>query len=58
MKNEIVGDDIILNIVNGMEKIAGEDEIIRFIEVLEKDIPDEVEKLEEALINYMGENDL
>ena len=54
MKNlteEIVDNDEILNIVNEIE----ED---RTIEDLKKDYPDEIEKLEEALLNCMGENDL
>ena len=51
LKNEIVDNDEILDIVN---EIIEEDGTI---EDLKKDYPNEIEKLEEALLNYMGEND-
>ena len=50
LKEEIA--DEILNIVN---KIEEED---RTIKDLKKDYPEEIKCLEEALLNYMGENDL
>ena len=51
LKEEIVDNDEILNII---------DEIIedRTIEDLKKDHPEEIKNLEEALLDYMGENDL
>ena len=52
LKKEIVDNDYILNIVN---KIKEKD---RTIKDLKKDYPEEIENLEEALLNYMGENDL
>ena len=52
LKKEIVDNDEILDIVN---KTVEDD---RTIEDLKKDYPDEINKLEEALLNYMGENDL
>ena len=52
LKEEIVDNDEILNIVN---KILEED---RTIEDLKKDNPEEIKELEEALLNYIGENDL
>ena len=52
LKKEIVDNDEILNIVN---KIVEDD---RTINDLKKDYPDEIKNLEEALLNYMGENDL
>ena len=52
LKKEIVGNDEILDIVN---KIVEEDKSIKD---LKKDYPNEINKLEEALLNYMGENDL
>ena len=55
MKSEIVVDDEILNIVNERETLASEDGTIKD---LEKDFPAEIEKLEEALNNYISENDL
>ena len=52
LKKEIVDNDEILDIVN---KIVEDD---RTIEDLKKDFPIEIKKLEEALFDYMGENDL
>ena len=52
LKQEIVDNDEILNIVNEIEK---KDTTIKDSK---KDYPDKIEKLEEALINYIGENDL
>ena len=47
-----------LNIVNEIEKILRKNENNRSIEILQIDYPNEIEKLEEALLNQMGENDL
>ena len=52
MKKEIVDNDYILNIVTDIG------EYNRTIEEIKKDYPDKINKLEEALINYIGENDL
>ena len=52
MKEEIVENDEILYIVSEIEK---ED---RTIKDLKKDYLEEIKKLEEILLNYMGENDL
>ena len=52
MKNEIVDNDEILDIVKGI----GEED--RTIEDLKKDYPNETEKLEEAYLKYIGKNDL
>ena len=51
-KKEIVDNDEILDIVN---KIVEDD---KTIENLKKHYPNEIEKLGESLLNYMGENDL
>ena len=51
LKEEVVDNDEILDIVNKIEEI-------RTIEDLRKDYPNETKNLEEALFNYMGENDL
>ena len=51
-KKEIVDNDEILNIVN---KIVEDD---RTINDLKKYYPEEIESLEEAFLNYIGENDL
>ena len=50
MEKEIVDIDELKNIVNEIEE---ED---RTIKDLEKNFPNKIEKLEDALINYMGEN--
>ena len=52
LKDEIVENDEILNIIN---EIIEDD---RTIKDLKKNYPDEIKNLEEALLNYMGENDL
>ena len=52
LKEEIVDNNTILDIVNKIE----EDD--RTIEDLKKDYPDEIKNLEEALLDYMGENDI
>ena len=52
LKEEIVDNDEKLNIVN---KIVEDD---RTTEDLKKDYPDEIKNLEEALLDYIGENDL
>ena len=51
-KKEIVDNDYTLNIVTDI----GEHN--RTIKDLKKDYPDKINELEEALINYIGENDL
>ena len=52
MKKEIVDNGEILDIFN---KIVEDD---RTIEDLKKEYPNEIKKLEEAILDYMGENDL
>ena len=52
LKKEIVDNDYILNIVTD---IVEDDKTIKD---LNKEYPEEIKNLEEALINYMGENDL
>ena len=52
LKEEIVDIDEILIIVN---EIVEEDKTVKD---LKKDYPDKIKNLEEALLNYMGENDL
>ena len=52
LKEEIVDNDKILDIVN---KIVEEDKSIKD---LKKIYPEEIKNLEEALLDYMGENDL
>ena len=52
LKEEIVDNDEILNIIN---EIIEDD---KTVEDLKKDYPEEIRNLKEALLNYMGENDL
>ena len=52
LKEEIVDNDEILNINN---EIIEDDKTIKD---LKKNYPDKIKNLEEALLNYMGENDL
>ena len=52
LKEEIVDNDYILNIVTDIG------EYNKIIKDLKKDYPEEIENLEEALLDYMGENDL
>ena len=58
-KEEIVDNDEILNIVNRIKLLITEDKYKNdSIKDLKKDYPDEIKNLEEALLDYMGENDL
>ena len=52
MKEEIIDNNEILDFVN---EIKEQD---RTFENLKKDYSDKIKKLEEALLNYIGENDL
>ena len=52
LKKEIVDNDYILNIVTDIGEYS------RTIKDLKKDYSDKINELEEALIDYMGENDL
>ena len=52
LKEEIVDNDEILNIVDEIE----EDD--KTIKDLKKDYPEKIKNLQEALLNYIGENDL
>ena len=52
LKEEIVDSDEMLDIVNKLVEDS------RTIEGLKKDYPNEIKNLEEALLNFIGENDL
>ena len=56
MKKEIVDNDELLNIVNEIEKLFGNDDNNRTTESLKKNFPNEIEKLEEVSLTYFGEN--
>ena len=59
MKEEIIDNDEILNIVIEIKILIEDDNYNNdSIKNPKKDNPDKIEKLEEALLNYMGENDL
>ena len=56
---EIVDNDQIINIVNEIKVLIKENKYKNdSIKDLKKDYPDGIKKREEALLNYMGENDL
>ena len=58
-EEEIVDNDEILNIVFEIKIIIKEDIYKNdSIKEFKKDYADKIERLEEALLNYMGENDL
>ena len=58
MEQENVDIDEVLNIVNETKILIIEDRYKKdSIEELQKDYPDENEKVIEVLLNYMGEND-
>ena len=59
MQEELVDNDEILNIVNENKILNKEDKYKNdSIKDLKKDYPDKIEKIEEVLLNYKGENDL
>ena len=56
---EIIDNDEILNIFNEIKRLVTENKYkIDSIKNLKKDYPDKNKELEEALLDYMGENDL
>ena len=58
-EEEIVDNDELLKIVSEIKVIITEDKFKNdSIKDLEKDYSNEIKNLEEALLNYMGENDL
>ena len=58
-EEEIVDNDEILNIVNEIKMLNKEDKYKKnSIKDLKKDYPDKINELEEALLDYMAENDL
>ena len=52
LKKEIVSEDNILNFGNEIETLVSED---RIFEDIKNDFPDAIEKLEQALDNYISE---
>ena len=59
LEGDFVDNEEILKIVNEMKKLIAEGKNENYsIKDLRKDYPDEIEKLEEALLNYIAEIDL
>ena len=57
LKKEVIGDDNILNIINELENIIDKTKRNQSISTLKKKYPVKINELEEALLEYMGEND-
>ena len=57
LKKEVVGDDKILNIINELENMIGKTKRNKSIRDLKKKYPDKINELEEAFLDYIGEND-
>ena len=58
LKKEVVGDDKILNIFNELENMIDKTKRNQSISDLKKKYPDKINELEEAFLDYIGENDL
>ena len=57
MKKEVNGDDKILNIINELENMIDKNKRNKSISDLKKKYPDKINELEEAFLDYIGEND-
>ena len=58
MKKEVFGDDKILNIINELENMIDRTKRNKSISDLKKKYSDKINELEEAFLDYVGENDL
>ena len=58
LKKEVFGDDKILNIINELENMIDKTKRNKSISDLKKKYPDKINELEEAFLDYIGENDL
>ena len=58
LKKEVIGDDKILNIINELENMIDKTKRNKSISDLKKKYPDKINELEEAFLDYIGENDL
>ena len=58
LKKEVIGDDKILNIIIELENLIDKTKRNQSIGTLKKKYPDKINELEEALLEYMGENSL
>ena len=55
-KKEVFGDDKILNIINELENMIDKTKRNKSISDLKKKYPDKINELEEAFLDYIGEN--
>ena len=58
LKKEVIGDDKILDIINELENMIDKTKRNKSIGHLKKKYPDKINELEEAFLDYIGENDL
>ena len=58
LKKEVVGDDKILNIINELENMIDINKRNKSISYLKKKYPDKINEVEEAFLDYIGDNDL
>ena len=58
LKKEVNGDDKILNIINELENMIDKNKRKKSISDLKKKYPNKIDELEEAFLDYIGENDL
>ena len=58
LKKEVIGDDKILNIINELENMIDKTKRNQSISTLKKKYPNKINELEEAFLDYIGENDL
>ena len=58
MKKEVVGDDKILDIINELENMIDKTKRNKSSSTLKKKYPNKINELEEAFLDYVGENDL
>ena len=58
MNKEVIGDDRILNIINELENMIDKTKRNKSISDIKKKYPIKINELEEAFLDYIGENDL
>ena len=58
LKKEVIGDDKILDIINELENMIDKNKKNKSISDSKKKYPDKINELEEAFLDYIGENDL
>ena len=58
LKKEVIGDDKILNIISELKNMIEKTKRNQPISALKKRHPDEINELEEAFLNYIGDNDI